>query len=54
MCIELVSLRTGPIRQWYSNEVPCNGLLLQEKIVEKGPPSVNAELLEWGTLDQGD
>ncbi len=44
LCVESASRTTGPLRQWFSPEVPVLGLVHQEKI-EGGPFAVTALLL---------
>lgn len=45
-CVETSAAGMGPVRHWYSPEVPVIGLIRQER-VEGGPAAVNAELIDW-------
>ncbi len=45
-CVETSAPGMGPVRHWYSPEVPVLGLIRQQRL-EGGPDSVNTELLDW-------
>jgi hypothetical protein len=45
-CVETSARSMGPVRHWYSPDVPVIGLIRQER-VEEGPYSVLAELVDW-------
>ena len=45
-CVETSARSMGPVRHWYSPEVPVFGLIRQQRL-EGGPHSVNSELLDW-------
>jgi hypothetical protein len=45
-CVETSGRGMGPIRHWYSPQVPVFGLIRQERL-EGGPYSVQSELIDW-------
>jgi hypothetical protein len=51
-CVETSARAMGPVRHWYSPEVPVIGLIRQERM-ESGPYSVQSELVDWSGKDSG-
>ncbi len=45
-CVETSAAGMGPVRHWYSPEVPVVGLIRQERL-DGGPAAVQTELIDW-------